>query len=1357
MRTIHFFNLSMAARDPRIRQIESLLPKAMARDRADVRRRLANLRRADGGPPDDRTLDRIEAKLAASVAAKGRRRQGIPTLVFPEALPITARKDEIIAAIRNHPVVVVSGDTGSGKSTQIPKFCLAAGRGIDGLIGHTQPRRIAAQAVARRIADEMGQGIGQAVGYKVRFQDTTPPQAYIKVMTDGILLAEAAADRLLSAYDTLIVDEAHERSLNIDFILGYLKRLLHRRRNLRLIITSATIDTEKFSRAFDGAPVIEVSGRMFPVDVRYAPPAENGDEGDSTPVEQAVAAVRRILQERRPGDILVFMPTEQDIREACEMIAGAGPSGPLVLPLFARLSAAEQGRVFHPAAGRKIIVATNVAETSLTIPGITFVVDTGLARIPRYSPRTRTTAMPVTPVSRSSADQRKGRCGRVANGVCVRLYSEEDYLSRPPYTPPEILRANLAEVILRMLALNLGDVAAFPFIDAPDPKSIADGFNLLYELGAIQEGEIEKGEGGRRKAEVGSGKGEGGKTVELTEIGRMMARIPLDPRLARMLIEARREGCLEEMAIIAAALSIQDPRERPVEKTAEADRAHAGFNDSTSDFLTLLNIWKRFRLARQPAASHSVLRRFCREHFLSYRRMREWEDIHRQIGDVLKEVGIRKPEKASRKVEGGRPKAEKGETAASTPHISALPLPPSDFARVHRAILSGFLANIAQKKDKNIYRAARNREAMVFPGSGLFNQAGGWIVAAEMVETSRLFARTVANIDAGWLEAAGGSLCRAIVRDARWDAKRGEVVGTEQVTLFGLVIVPSRTVSYGRVSPGAATDIFIRQALAAGALGKPFAFLSYNQAVMAKVQALEERLRRRDLLISEEGLVDFYRRRLAEVYDIRSLSRLIRLRGGDDFLRMAEDDLMNYRPDPAELSLYPERLQAGGRSLELCYRFEPGAEADGVTVQVPSVLAAGVPPAALDWIVPGLLREKVALLMRGLPKALRTRLMPLKDTVDVILAEMPRGQGPLLSALGGFVHRRFGVDIPAAAWPVDALPDHLRMRVSITAPDGRELGFGRNPAILRLQTAAGRIPSDVRQRWERTGVTGWDFGDLPEVLTSSAGERTAWEAYPALCAQAERIDLKLFGRRDQALAAHRKGVAALLALQCARDLKFLRRSLTLPEELHPAARRLGGARRLEDAMVARVIQDLWAVDLRTEKAFNDHAAACAPKILEAGRELLYAVIPVIQAHAAASREMEALSGAKGLLASIHGRLEEDMSHLVPHNFIGLYDRPRLAHVARYLRGLALRARRAIVDPEKDRAKSQDPQAYADRLRGLLQTLSPESTAEKRQALEELVWMIEEYKVSIFAQELKTAGPMSPKRLEEKIREIERMT
>jgi ATP-dependent helicase HrpA len=1346
-----------------MRRIEALLAKALARDREAVRRSLAQLRRAGGGLPGDGTLDRIEAVLSASVAAKARRRQNRPPLVFPEALPITAKKDEIVAAVRRHPVVVVSGETGSGKSTQIPKFCLAAGRGIDGLIGHTQPRRIAAQAVARRIAEEMGQGIGQAVGYKIRFQDTTPPQAYIKVMTDGILLAETAGDRMLSAYDTLIVDEAHERSLNIDFILGYLRTLIRRRRDLRVVITSATIDTAKFSQAFDEAPVIEVSGRTYPVEVRYEPPDAAGGEADElTPVEQAVSAVRRIQQDPRPGDILVFMPTEQDIREACEMIAAAGGPGTRVLPLFARLTAAEQARVFQRAPGRKIVVATNVAETSLTIPGITFVVDTGLARIPRYSPRTRTTAMPVAPVSRSSADQRKGRCGRVANGVCIRLYSEDDFLGRPLYTPPEILRANLAEVILRMLALNLGDVAAFPFIDPPDPKSIADGLNLLYELGALKE--RYRAHGARRTSkdtERSAGRDEQKQTLniretesrtELTQVGRMMARVPLDPRLARMLIEARREGCVAEIAVIAAALSLQDPRERPVEKSAEADRAHAVFTDPASDFLTLLNIWRRFHQARRESGSHSALRRFCREHFLSYRRIREWEDVHQQIGEILKEFGMRK-------AEGGRLMAEGDEAGPSTSPLpaSAFSLQSSAYGRIHRCVLSGFLSNIAFKKDKNLYRAAKDREVMIFPGSGLFHAAPGWIVAAEMVETSRLFARTAAAIDPGWLESLGAGLCRSTYRDPRWDPRRGEVVATEQVTLFGLVIVAGRTASYGRIKPDEATEIFIRQALVDGRLGQHFTFLEHNQEQVAKVLDLENRLRRRDLLAGDEALAGFYRRRLAKVYDMASLVRRIKEQKGDGFLHMAEDDLMNYRPDEGELGLFPERLFAAGHALELRYRFEPAAEADGVTLRVPSALASAVPPSTLEWLVPGLLREKLELLLKGLPKTLRKRLVPLNETVETILRELPQRRGPFLTVLGELLHRRFGVDIPSSAWSAATLPDHLKMRVAITAADGGELVAGRDPALLRSPPAAARIPPEVRRRWERSGITRWDFGDLPEVLSGEGPTATPWLAYPGLEPAAAEVRLKLFTQREPALAAHLKGVAALAAIELSRDIRFLKRSLALPDEVHPAARYFGGARQVEDAMAERVIRELFAVNARTQREFADRLAAGASQLVAAGRRRLYAVIPLLQAYAAARPEVTALTGSKGPLAGIGRQLEADLTRLVPPNFIALYDLGRLPHLERYLQALAVRARRALVDPEKDRIKADQFRKYSERLEALLQALRPESSAEKRQALEELFWMIEEYKVSVFAQELKTAQPVSPKRLEEKIREIERMT
>jgi len=818
-----------------------------------------------------------------------------------------------------------------------------------------------------------------------------------------------------------------------------------------------------------------------------------------------------------------------------------------------------------------------------------------------------------------------------------------------------------------------------------------------------------------------------------------------------MLIEAGDEGCVEEIAVLAAVLSIQDPRERPADKTAEADRAHAAFNRPHSDFMTLLEIWNRFRQAREELRGAGQMRRFCRRHFLSFKRMREWEDVFRQIMEVAREFGIRKRAASVRKPEGERHPSEKDE-----PADSASRLPNSKFGNIHRCILSGFLANIAFKKDKNLYRAANDREAMIFPGSAVFNSAGSWIVAAEMVETSRLFARTVAAIDPGWLEKLGGRLCRSTYRDARWDPGRGEVVAAEQVTLFGLVIIPGRSVSYGRVRPDEATEIFIRQALVGGQLGKPFAFLQHNQGLAAKVADLENRLRRRDVRVSDEALAAFYRERLAPVYDLRALNRLIQMKGGDGFLRMSEDDLMNYRPDEGELGLFPTRLQTEGRSLELRYRFEPGSDTDGVTLRVPAALAAEVPPAAVEWLVPGLLREKVETLVKGLPKAIRKRLVPLNETVDIVLREMPRRQGSFLTALGDCIHRRFGVDIPGAAWPSTTLPDHLKMRLAITAPDGRELLSGRDPALLRSQPTATRIPPEARQRWERSGITRWDFGDLPETVAGDKAAGGRWLAYPALAPGAEGVHLKLFTRSDQAAAVHLRGVAALFALQFAKDLKFLKRSLALPEELHPAARHFGGARRLEDAMAERVVQDLFARPIRTQRAFAALAEAGAPKILPSGRELLVALMPVIQAYAAVRRDLAALAGSQGPLAAIRSRLEEELAHLVPQNFIALYDPGRLPHLVRYLNALAVRARRALVAPEKDRAKSESLQAFSTRLTKLLETLGPGSSAEKRRAMEDLFWLIEEYKVSIFAQELKTAVPVSAKRLEDRFREIERM-
>jgi ATP-dependent helicase HrpA len=1332
----------------KLRRIHALLPKAMAREREAVRRALAALGRPGAKAPGAEALQRLEARLSASRAEKDQRRQDLPALAFPEALPITARRAEIVAAIRRHRVLIVSGETGSGKSTQIPKFCLEAGRGIGGLIGHTQPRRIAAVSVAQRLAEELGSPLGEAVGFKVRFSDRTSRRGYIKLMTDGILLAEVQSDRELVNYDTIIVDEAHERSLNIDFILGYLRRLLDRRRDLKVVVTSATIDTEKFSQAFGGAPVIDVTGRAHPVEVRYRDPAAGGsDSAELTHVEAAVQAVAGIEAEGPWGDILVFMPTEQDIRETCELLEGRGRSNALVLPLFARLTAAEQSRVFSASNRRRIIVATNVAETSITIPGIRYVVDTGLARIARYSPRTRTSALPVAPISRSSADQRKGRSGRTAAGVCIRLYSEEDFQGRPQFTPPEILRANLAEVILRMVALGLGDIAEFPFIDRPDPRSIRDGFHLLLELGAIEESRRTAAEGGselpepvpRGRAACAGAPPRARPGVRLTAIGRQMARMPLDPRLARMLIAALAEKCAAPVAVIAAALSVQDPRERPVEKAAEADRAHAAFRRPGSDFLAHLGLWARFQELRRAGSGANALKRFCRENFLSYRRMREWEDIHRQILEILAESG---------------PRSAQGTAWPAAFRVPESDFPASEFESIHRAVLAGFLSNIAVRKEKNIYRAARGREAMIHPGSGLFGAAGEWIVAAELIETSRLFARTAARVEAAWIEAAGAGLCRSTYANPRWDARREQVVASEQVSLFGLILVPERTVAYGRVNPEEASEVFIREALVAGEIRRPPAFLRHNQALAERVLGYEERLRRRDLLAAPEAQAAFYSKRLEGVFDPRSLAALIQRRGGDEFLRMTEADLLRGRADPQELALYPERVAVGKGLFDCRYRYDPGREEDGATLEVPAAAAGALAAGELDWLVPGLLRERVEALLRGLPKDIRRRLAPLKDSARLIVDEMPRRKEALIPALADFLARRFGVRVPASAWREGEVPEHLRLRLAITAPDGRVLAAGRDPSILSRDAPAGGIPADVRARWEKAGLKTWDFGALPEALQSPPGDRVLWAAFPALAPGEKGVDLKLFPRRDQALRTHREGVAALFKIKLAGEMRSLKRSLAIPDEVHAAAALLGGARALESAAAERVVRDLFAVDIRTPEAFERHAAALSGRIVPEARELLYALIPVFEAHAAARRELAAFAGARGPAAEFRQGAEEELNRLLPPNFIALYARARLPDLVRYLKAFGLRLSRAAVDLEKDRAKADRVSPYGQALKRRLAALSADSTDAERLALEELFWMIEEYKVSVFAPEIGTPVRVSPKRLAQKIAEIE---
>ncbi|MFB3925610.1 MAG: ATP-dependent RNA helicase HrpA [Syntrophales bacterium] len=1303
--------------------IRKRLNAAMISDQYMISRELRNIEieKASGiapnGERDAKRLAKLERILNASIRRRIVRKSAVPRLSFPEALPITSKKEEITEAIRRNQVLIISGETGSGKSTQIPKMCLAAGRGTGGLIGHTQPRRIAAVAVANRIAEELGEETGKSVSYRIRFEETGGRNSYIKVMTDGILLSEVQADPCLSSYDTIIIDEAHERNLNIDFLLGILRSLLRSRRDLKVIITSATIDTEKFSQAFNGAPVVEVSGRMYPVEVRYLSVDTDADDpGELTYIDEAVHAVEKIERESPDGDILIFMPTEQDIRETCEILEGRTHSGNIILPLFARLTRAAQHKVFSPCSKRKIIVATNVAETSITIPGIRYVVDTGLARISRYNPRTRTLNLPVTEISRSSADQRKGRCGRVRNGVCIRLYTEADYEGRPLFTPPEILRSNLAEVILRMLSLKIDDIPAFPFVDPPEAKSVRDGFEILKELGAIRPGK-------------------GGRHV-LSGMGRMMARLPLDPRISRMLLEAARENCLKEVVVIAAALSIQDPRERPSGKTTDARIAHESLRDMSSDFLTLLNIWTGFHAAAGNSGTRGGMRKFCRDHYLSYRRMREWVDVHEQITGILKEAGIM---------------SDTGEN------------PPASYASIHKSILSGYLSNIALKKEKNFYTAAKGRQVMLFPGSAIFNRGGDWIVAAEMVETSRPFARTAAIIDPGWIEPLAGHLCRYSYSSPRWDNRRGEVVALEQPSLHGLAIAPARPVSYARIDPGKSSEIFIQSALVEGDVERPLPFLTHNLEQIEKIKAMEEKMRRRDLLVGESEIRDFYARRIEGACDLRTLRKLIRDRGSDQFLRMTERDLLRRNPDKELMSHFPDQFVSGKIRLPLKYIFEPGKPQDGVTLEIPYSLTAAVADESVDWMVPGLLREKITLLIKGLPKMYRKRLVPLADTVETVLTAMPRGGASLLSALGKFIHQKFGVDIPAQAWSPEKLPDYLKMRFSVVDSGGQELCSGRDIRVLR-EKISGQIEShafsSAKEAWERSGLTKWDFGDLPERIVLERDGRPEGFAYPALVPADGCADIRLLGNQREAEALHRRGVMQLYSLHFRKELKILKRQLLLDVEMKKWAVYFGGEKQLKESLLNRTIRGLFDLPIRSEREFFSYAESASSAVFPKGREVLEEVKPVLKAFAQ-TREflhrMEAGHRTNKTALKFLSEMREALEKLVPADFANRYESSRLIHLPRLLNALNVRIRSGLDHIERDREKSLKVIPFENRLRRLEETLADDASLEKRKAIDDFRWMIEEYRVSVFAQKLKTAFPVSPKRMEERLREIERMT
>ena len=1285
--------------DTTLAELRERLSTCMLLDRARIERRLQRL---------DRHKDRVkelgilQEKVEQSLRLLERRQRGRPQTSYPEELPVSSRRAEIQRAIEENQVVVVAGDTGSGKSTQLPKICLDAGRGVLGKIACTQPRRVAALSVSRRIAEELGVTWGREIGSKIRFKDHTTPETYIKMVTDGILLAEIQGDADLLEYDTIIVDEAHERSLNIDFLIGYLRLLRRRRPDLKIVITSATIDTEAFSEAFDQAPVIQVHGRMFPVEVRYWPLEELLENREEyTYIDAVLTAVEQTLQETREGDVLVFLPGENDILETRDRLRDRA-EGVEILPLFGRLSAADQQRIFRRGDRRRIVLSTNVAETSLTVPGIRYVVDTGMARISRYNARTHTHRLPIEPVSQSSADQRKGRCGRLEGGICIRLYGEEDFESRPRFTSPELQRANLADVILRMLAQRIGDVRTFPFLDPPGEQAIQGGIRQLQELGALDQRQ------------------------RLTRLGRRMARMPIAPAVARMVLQADQEGVLEEVLVVAAAISVQDPRERPMELKAQADEMHQRFVHPESDFLTLTNIWNAYRgLGGRPTQGH--MRRFCKQNFLSFMRMREWHDVHQQIKETLRELG-------GFKWGGGK----------------------SSYDGVHRSVLSGLLSNVALKQERNLYRAARGREVMIFPGSGLFlrrdakqSASPEWIVAAEMVETSRLFARTVARIQPEWLEDLGTHLCRYSHKEPYYNARSARVLVRETVTLHGLEVL-QRRVPFKRIDPGAATEIFIRAALVPGDLRTPHRFLEKNLELQNKVETWQTRIREYHGLDIEESAFQFYAARLEDVSSVHDLNRVVRDRISDeaDFLTMSERDLVGSRDTAVNRVSFPDFLQVEGRQLPLTYTYSPGAEEDGLTLALPYKMVEAVDPEVLEWLVPGFLEEKVVHLLRSLPKALRRQLIPIPQKAREIAADLRPDGGLFMETLATFIESRYGLRISPQDWGGDPLPKHLQMRVDIQGANRQTLVAGRNLAGMVDQLEHHDTPVELEawkqalEEWEQTELLTWTFGDLPERIEITEVAGVSLVALPGIEVGDRGVDLRLYRNRREAQTASRSGIFRLAQIQLEAELAWLERSLRDLDQFHETTRFIGDKQAVREAAMAHLQRHLISVPeppALQVTAFESLVQRAVTESKGIGPRFLDLFGAIIHLRMSIQRHPHPYPG-----------IEDDLQRLAGTDFLSKTPFARLPHVQRYLKGVVMRADRFRLDPAKDRQKFGQLEPYQQEFQ---ERVGERCSSQRSAILQGVRWMLEEFRISLFAQELGTEQPVSAKRLDRKFEEL----
>ncbi|MER7115580.1 ATP-dependent RNA helicase HrpA [Saccharomonospora azurea] len=1278
------------------RELRSRLPELMVRDAHRLSRRLDGLRKARRPKPDAvasiaKDVERAEERLR-------RRRESLPEVTYPEELPVSARRDDLADVIRDNQVVIVAGETGSGKTTQLPKICLELGLGVRGQIGHTQPRRLAARTVAERIAAELKTELGQTVGYKVRFTDTSGDDTLVKLMTDGILLAEIQHDRLLRQYDTIIIDEAHERSLNIDFLLGYLKRILPRRPDLKVIITSATIDPERFSRHFDDAPIVEVSGRTYPVEVRYRPIVDP-DDPDADPDRDQVQAICAAVDELRaegPGDILVFLSGEREIRDAAEAVEAMNLPNTEVLPLYARLSAADQHRVFKPHRGRRIVLATNVAETSLTVPGIKYVIDPGTARISRYSHRTKVQRLPIEPISQASANQRKGRCGRTSDGICIRLYSEDDFLSRPEFTDPEILRTNLASVILQMISLGLGDIGAFPFVEPPDRRQITAGVQLLTELGAID----------------ASGK-------ELTPVGRKLAQLPVDPRMGRMVVEAGELGCVSEVMVIAAALSIQDPRERPSEKQQHADQLHARFADPNSDFLAYLNLWNYVR-EQQKALSNNRFRKLCRSEYLNYLRIREWQDIHSQLRQLAKPLGIRPNDV------------------------------PADPQRIHTALLAGLLSHVGLKDPaKGDYLGARGARFSVFPGSALFKKQPRWIASAELVETSRLWARVNARVEPEWIEPLAQHLVKRQYSEPHWERKRGAVMASERVTLYGIPLVVGRKVNYGRIDPETSRELFIRHALVEGDWDTRHRFFHDNRALLEEVADLENRARRRDLLVDDQTLFDFYDQRIGdEVVSARHFDtwwKKVRATQ-PDLLNFEKAMLVNDGADDVSEADYPDTWRQDSLSFALTYQFEPGADADGVTVHVPLVVLNQVRPDGFEWQVPGLREELVTALIKSLPKPLRRTLVPAPDTARQVLATVGPDDGPLLPVVARELERLRGVVVPLDEWRWSAVPDHLKMTFRVLDERGRTLAEGKDLEALRdrlgdrLRETISAAADDV----EREGLRTPEFGSLPKEFSARRRGHQV-KAYPALVDEGDSVAVRMLDTPGQQRAAMWRGTRRLLRLNVPSPGKHVNRNLSNQSKLVLTRNPHGGVAELVDDCVNCAVDKLMADaggPVWEEQAFAPLLERVRTTLNPTVLNVLHVVEDVLRAAHDVEARLQSMRG--DALAESLADARAHLSSLVYAGFVTATGFDRLGHLVRYVRGIERRLDKLPSDPARDVERLRDIAWLREEYQAAVDSLPPRTDPSPE--LAEIPWMIEELRVSFFAQTLGTAYPVSFKRV-----------